>query len=81
MSNYLEELYDQIDASLFSGDSFYDVDEYRRLEHFIARWRRGLDEITPIHKCSICGSMCEMKDLVDNEHYCKGCERDAKYER
>ena len=45
MSRYLEDLFDQIDASVFSGDSLYDKDEIERFEHFLKRWKKESEEI------------------------------------
>jgi hypothetical protein len=34
------EVCDDLDASIFTGDSFYDEEALRELEHYLARWTR-----------------------------------------
>lgn len=41
---YLEDLWDQIDACVFSGDPFYDAALRQDFRDFMARWERGLKE-------------------------------------
>jgi predicted phage gp36 major capsid-like protein len=39
---YLNRAANEIDASMFSGDAFYDETNRKALREWIARWERGL---------------------------------------
>lgn len=45
MNEHEAEVCDDLDASLFSGDAFYDEQALRELEHYLARWNRRVAEI------------------------------------
>ncbi len=47
--NELEEgAIDEIDAALFTGDTFLNKDNIRRMREYLARWERGLQEMESI---------------------------------
>ena len=46
---HIEDALDEVDAALFSGDKFHNKESVERLEYFINRWQRGLDEIKTVH--------------------------------
>lgn len=39
---YIDQAIDQLDAALFSGDSFDDINAALRFQKFLHRWERGL---------------------------------------
>jgi len=41
---HVEKATQEIDASIFSGDAFFDVEERTELRRLMARWERGLLE-------------------------------------
>lgn len=41
----IEEAFQQIDAGCFSGDSFHDPESRGRLQYFINRWQKHIDEL------------------------------------
>lgn len=45
MNQHESEVCDDLDASLFSGDAFYDKEALRELEHYLTRWQRRALEI------------------------------------
>lgn len=45
MNEHEAEVCDDLDASLFSGDSFYDEYALQALERYLARWQRRAAEI------------------------------------
>lgn len=48
MNQYEAEVCDDLDASLFSSDAFYDDEALRELEHYLARWQRRAAEIRKV---------------------------------
>lgn len=60
----VDEAFDEIDAAVFSGDSFHDPDNLAELERYIARWSREIAVIrkerieaqNPAPPCPECGS-------------------------
>lgn len=42
---WAEQAFDQIDAGVFSGDTFHSAEATARFREFIARWERGLKDI------------------------------------
>ena len=44
MNNYLNKLLDELDATVFSGSTFYDPDNIVTLRHFMTRWEKELKE-------------------------------------
>lgn len=50
MNEHEAEVCDDLDASLFSGDAFYDEEALRELEHYLARWTRRAVEIRELIK-------------------------------
>lgn len=45
MHESVEQAIDEIDAAMFSGDTFYDDDNREVLKKYIARWSKEIDEI------------------------------------
>jgi hypothetical protein len=45
MHKDVEEAIDQIDAAIFSTDTFYDADDRAKMEEILARWGRELVSI------------------------------------
>lgn len=45
MNEHEGEICDDLDASIFSGDSFHNEAALRELEHYLARWQRGVAAI------------------------------------
>ena len=41
---WAEKACDQIDAGIFSGDTFHSREAIARLREFLTRWGRGLDD-------------------------------------
>lgn len=39
---------DEIDAALFTGDTFLNRDHIRRMRDYLARWEQGLQEMESI---------------------------------
>lgn len=46
MTEYLEEACEAIDAGMFSGDPFEELDNREELRYYMARWSRALDIIS-----------------------------------
>ena len=45
MDRFTQKACDEIDASIFSGDTFHDQRAITEMEEYLARWTRGLAEI------------------------------------
>ena len=45
----------ELDAAVFSGDSFFEIEAIETLENYLARWQRGLNE----HRASLLAEACE----------------------
>lgn len=43
-----EKAFQQIDAAVFSGDSLEFVDFRERLDYFLKRWQKQLDNTSPV---------------------------------
>jgi len=50
MNDYLENLFDSIDAAIFSGDSFYNTKSLNRLVYYLDRWNKQIPSIKGIIK-------------------------------
>lgn len=48
MNQHEAEVCGDLDASLFSGDAFYEQAALRELEHYLARWQRRAAEIRKV---------------------------------
>lgn len=44
MIDYLEEACEQIDAAMFSGDPFDDLETRKKLREYMGRWTRAIYE-------------------------------------
>ena len=49
MHQKVEEAIDEIDAALFSGDQFHDLDNLKELECYLIRWQKELASIKETH--------------------------------
>jgi hypothetical protein len=45
LKKWIETALDEIDAALFTGDSFEDLDNLWTLQEYLAKWQRRADEI------------------------------------
>jgi len=48
MNEYLDDLCDQIDASMFSGDKFLKEENRKGLQEYIDRWQREMKRLEEI---------------------------------
>lgn len=48
MNEHEAEVCDDLDASIFTGDCFYDEDALRELEHYLGRWNREAARIRQV---------------------------------
>lgn len=48
MNEHEAEVCDDLDASIFTGDSFHDEEALRELEHYLARWTREAARIRQV---------------------------------
>lgn len=68
MNKQLEEAFDEIDAAVFSGDTFFDINNLAKLRYYIERWEKetmGCNrcqyEGNIINKCTFCKKALDEK--------------------
>ena len=45
---YSEKILDELDAAIFSGDSFHNTSDFENLKYHLERWTRALTNIKDI---------------------------------
>lgn len=76
MTNWLEKQTDELDATLFTGDSLNDSENRKLLKKYLERWSKRLIEVEDLYspKCKNCffnayGGECQLScsQVTDND--------------